>query len=389
MSGNFDQILGIISDGVVFVGPTGAPRLVNRAARDLLGTAVASIAREARVQKQIERIRSGEATPPLDCEIEVVREQRQQRLRVQILDWKAGGGFVLVIQEKRNDEVQESGMGAVFELIRRELSAPIESFVDEATAALGAAVADAKLHEAGSDLISRLTKLTTLAQVFGTDTVLAEERIGLRELINDLWPELKHLAGARFVAVSLRALDAVEPPIYGNRKWIRRALLECLDNAIRHARPGIDTEQLSQIEIVCHLAGRFLALSIKNTGLGFLPRRNDRVFLPFGRARIPAGAAEATERPTMGLGLPLAQRICELHGGHFKLEARDGELIECTLQFPTGAPLHGSSAVDIAQAQKYAQDLATLLARRRTGTKSTSSNPTSSNASTTASTLAT
>ena len=222
MSGNFDQILGIISDGVVFVGPTGAPRLVNRAARDLLGTAVASIAREARVQKQIERIRSGEATPPLDCEIEVVREQRQQRLRVQILDWKAGGGFVLVIQEKRNDEVQESGMGAVFELIRRELSAPIESFVDEATAALGAAVADAKLHEAGSDLISRLTKLTTLAQVFGTDTVLAEERIGLRELINDLWPELKHLAGARFVAVSLRANHQVMNAPLEGKEAIRK-----------------------------------------------------------------------------------------------------------------------------------------------------------------------
>jgi hypothetical protein len=39
--------------------------------------------------------------------------------------------------------------------------------------------------------------------------------------------------------------------------------------------------------------------------------------------------------------------------------------VRVMLEFPTGAPIRGQARIDIAQAQRYAADLAQLMSRRR------------------------
>lgn len=362
MSGNQDQILSVISDGVVFIGPSGAPRFVNPAARELLGSQASSIAKDARIQKRIDTLRSGAAKPPLECALEIVREQEIVPVTVRILDWKAGGGFVLVFSAVAAKGTGDQSMALTFELLRKELTSPIKTFIERANQALGRTDAGAQLQRSGAEVMVRLAKLVALAELFGTDVAVRDERIEMRTLIDEVWPELQPLAASRFVAVSVRGFDPAPPAIYGTRAWVRRALAECIDNAIRHARSGTEGN-LSQIEVVATLQGVSLAISIKNVGLGFLPRRTDREFLPFGRA----GDGEAEKK--LGVGLALAARVCELHNGRLEIGTRENELVECTLQFPTGAPARASVSIEIAQAQKYAADLAKLLARRHKAPK--------------------
>ena len=66
----------------------------------------------------------------------------------------------------------------------------------------------------------------------------------------------------------------------------------------------------------------------------------------------------------LGLGLPIAQRIVELHGGQIKVEQTTDNRIEVLLMLPTGVAPRTDPRLDIQQAQRYARDLAKVLARR-------------------------
>ena len=87
-------------------------------------------------------------------------------------------------------------------------------------------------------------------------------------------------------------------------------------------------------------------------------------FAPFGKnAGGPDGG--------LGIGLPLAQRILELHGGMLRLRTDTDGLTEVTIQVPTGAPHQNLQRADMEQARKYAEDLARLMATRRTTANTT------------------
>lgn len=67
----------------------------------------------------------------------------------------------------------------------------------------------------------------------------------------------------------------------------------------------------------------------------------------------------------MSIGLPLCKRIVELHGGQLKIQHREDDSTELTLQLPTGGSRRENAKLDMQQAQRYAEDLAKLMARRR------------------------
>jgi len=96
----------------------------------------------------------------------------------------------------------------------------------------------------------------------------------------------------------------------------------------------------------------------------FAPRSATAVEMP-GVAR---GARPAATRLNARdqIGLKLCQHIVSLHGGQLRDEVEDG-IHNFLIDLPTGAP-HRSDAqsqVDTAQAQRYATDLAALMARAR------------------------
>ena len=77
-------------------------------------------------------------------------------------------------------------------------------------------------------------------------------------------------------------------------------------------------------------------------------------------------ALEQAERSrSLRIGLPLAKRIVELHGGHIRVGDSDSDEIQVLLELPTGAPQRNPMRLDMVQAQKYAADLAKLVSRQR------------------------
>ncbi len=150
--------------------------------------------------------------------------------------------------------------------------------------------------------------------------------------------------------------------LYGSSTWLRRVFQECLETGIRNTpRAGtldIEHRQLGPRAVVLSAAGAVSAGATPAKGAGKL-----------AGARPAARSAERVVAPTMHareqIGLKLCQHIVGLHGGQLREEEEDG-LRNFVIDLPTGAPhRNDTTALDIAQAQQYAKDLAALMTRQR------------------------
>ena len=85
-----------------------------------------------------------------------------------------------------------------------------------------------------------------------------------------------------------------------------------------------------------------MAISVTDAGPGIPPVERERVFAPFYRGDAARTSSAPGEAPRgVGLGLTLARRVAEVHGGTIAIEAattNDGRERGCrvTLALPAG-----------------------------------------------------
>ncbi|HXU73645.1 MAG TPA: HAMP domain-containing sensor histidine kinase [Polyangia bacterium] len=88
---------------------------------------------------------------------------------------------------------------------------------------------------------------------------------------------------------------------------VRRALWNLVENAAKYGAPPI--------ELSAERDGQMVALRVKDAGPGIAPEERERVFEPFYR-----GDKARTPGSGFGLGLTLARRVAEAHGGHITVD---------------------------------------------------------------------
>jgi signal transduction histidine kinase len=88
---------------------------------------------------------------------------------------------------------------------------------------------------------------------------------------------------------------------------VKRALWNLVENAAKYGAPPIELSAARQDTMI--------ALMVKDAGAGIAPDERERIFEPFYRgdkARTPGNG--------FGLGLTLARRVAEAHGGSITVE---------------------------------------------------------------------
>jgi PAS domain S-box-containing protein len=118
------------------------------------------------------------------------------------------------------------------------------------------------------------------------------------------------------------ALDVADATVLLAPSWLRRLMTELVDNAFKFSAPGLPV----RVTGVLH-PGRF-ELSVQDAGRAMTPEQVASVgaFVQFERGRH---AQEGT-----GLGLYLARRIAELHGGTLSLDSTPGRGTTVTVVLP-------------------------------------------------------
>lgn len=110
-----------------------------------------------------------------------------------------------------------------------------------------------------------------------------------------------------------RDLEQGVPPIKADQKHLYRAICNLFDNALLYTPEGgtirLRTESLDD----------WIVLEVSDTGVGIEPAELEHIFEQFYRidsARTERGA---------GMGLPIAQRIVEVHGGRIEVQSTPGQ----------------------------------------------------------------
>lgn len=116
-------------------------------------------------------------------------------------------------------------------------------------------------------------------------------------------------------------------------------LLRAFDNVLRNALKFSPTGGEVQVAVHWRPADAWWTLWVRDRGPGLSAEDCRRVFEPFARAVPGAGAshtpgADVVPVPGFGLGLAIAQRALQAHGGRIHAEPRDGGGLALCLALP-------------------------------------------------------
>jgi heavy metal sensor kinase len=196
-----------------------------------------------------------------------------------------------------------------------ELRTPVATVCAEAEVVLARETRDEaeyrdSLHvvrDAGRRLSRIVDDLFLLARADSGHLPLRPAPLYLDELIVDVARSMRAMASARGVRVVVETPG--DAPATGDAALLERLLLNLLDNAIKHTRPGSDVRvRLSKDD------GRYVVRVI-DSGAGIPVEARAKVFERFYRVDRARSRGGATATGGAGLGLAIGRWIAEAHGG--------------------------------------------------------------------------
>lgn len=174
------------------------------------------------------------------------------------------------------------------------------------------------------DRLTAMTKsLLTLAQFAGDRPPLVLQTLALPPLVKEILSELSVLAHEG--GIHLQTEFEPVPPLMGDASQLKQALINLLDNALRH------TPTEGTITVRVWSEDRSIRLSVEDTGPGI-----DSQHLPhlFGRFYRIDQARDRQSGGT-GLGLAIVKEIIEAHGGTIHAQSQVGKGTTFTITLPT------------------------------------------------------
>ena len=215
-----------------------------------------------------------------------------------------------------------------------ELRTPLTASIGELQVLLARERSPAAYREGAASVLGELQQLKELINNLldlaqATDNVALTEDVRLDEL---LWEVREAVAPAQRgrVLVDLGELSElpVDPAAFeikGHRALLARALGNLVDNALKYS----PVEQRVTLSLRCQPAA--CRLRVADAGLGIAAEDLPHVFQPFFRAGNARGVVGH------GVGLPLARRIAELHGGTLTLRSELGRGTVAEVEFGSSA----------------------------------------------------
>jgi PAS domain S-box-containing protein len=181
------------------------------------------------------------------------------------------------------------------------------------------------VHQSGEHLQHVINDILDLAKVEAGKLELHDEK-----MIEPRWviDACVSLMTDRAKAGGLCLLTEIEdhlPPFLVDPTRLKQILLNLMSNAIKFTEPDGSVV----IAVRRHSDGS-IVFEVRDTGIGMTPEEIVTALEPFGQ--VDAGHTRRHEGT--GLGLPLARRLAELHGGSLRLSSTKGLGTIATLTLP-------------------------------------------------------
>ncbi len=120
------------------------------------------------------------------------------------------------------------------------------------------------------------------------------------------------------------AIDERLGDFVGDERKIKQILLNLLSNAVKFTSEG------GRIAIKAIPVDGSVEISVSDTGIGIAPKDQEKIFKEFRQV----GTADAGKHEGTGLGLTLAKRFVEMHGGRIWVKSEVGKGSTFTFTLP-------------------------------------------------------
>ncbi|MCA1841779.1 MAG: response regulator, partial [Actinobacteria bacterium] len=178
----------------------------------------------------------------------------------------------------------------------------------------------------GRHLLALINDILDLAKVESGRMELEVARFSLAATIDEAVAMLRERAGRAQITLETDLAEAADQVDADARK-VKQIVVNLVTNAVKFTPPG------GRVTVETRRDDGEITVAVRDTGVGISAADQDRIFDEFRQAKDgPATTQEGT-----GLGLALAKRYVELHGGRIWVESTpgDGATFGFTLPAPT------------------------------------------------------
>lgn len=164
------------------------------------------------------------------------------------------------------------------------------------------------IHDSGTRALQTITEILDVSQAEAGMLTLARTQVDVRETLTHCLQ--RHDATAAQRGITLTATIAPDlPRLPCDPARLQQILDQLLSNALRHTPSG------GHVTLSASIDARWLAIRIADTGPGMAEDQLAEAMAPF----VQFDDAMVRQDGGIGIGLPLARRLVELHGGEFTL----------------------------------------------------------------------
>ena len=168
------------------------------------------------------------------------------------------------------------------------------------------------IYASGSHLLSLINDILDLSKVEAGRMELELADFHLPQAIDNALVLVRERALRRGITLG-ESIDARLGEIRGDERKIKQVLLNLLSNAIKFTPEG------GRVGLRAEPVDEHVEVAVSDTGVGIAPEDHEAVFEEFRQV----GAAEKKAEGT-GLGLALARKFIELHGGRIWVKSQVG-----------------------------------------------------------------
>ena len=333
-------VLGSMIEGVLAIDARQRVLGINRAAADLLGVDLERIIgrplQEVIRNPDLRRF----ALLAIDCREPVeddlalhgVRDRTIRLRGTALRDASGEGGAVIVLNDVTDVQRLENVRRDFVANVSHELKTPVASIKGFVETLLDGAVDDradarrfleiiARQADRLAAIIEDLLALSRIEQVEGAGD-LPREQVAFGGVLAAVIADCGPRAAERSLAIETdcpgELMADVNPPL------VEQALINLVDNAIKHSQPG------RTIRLAAAAEAHDLVVRVADEGCGIEPEHLPRLFERFYRV----DTSRSRQQGGTGLGLAIVKHIVQAHGGTVDVASTPGVGSTFTIRLP-------------------------------------------------------
>lgn len=201
------------------------------------------------------------------------------------------------------------------------------------------------IGKSGKHLLSIADDMLDLAKIEAGKTLLDEEDVAVADALEEAVAFILPNALEGALTIDCKADDNL-PPLWADRRALRRVLLNLLSNAVKFTHAGGKVAVRSALDV-----DGCLVVAVADNGAGIPEGEIETLLKPFG----PAESGPRHDREGLGLGLSLSRSLMALHGGSLTVASDLGVGTTVTLRFPRDRVVRGAAGETLHKTERDAR----------------------------------